>query len=142
MKRGGWLLTALAVGLTGGVLRGAEDDAKAEAANAKARMEAARKVYKGILARARIDPGAPLSSAVFAGLNRWSLRWMEAQRDLSRKKKEQFTAVEAHVKRMRELEKMGERMGKKGLLSASEVSAVTFYRLDAEKLLLKAKKKK
>jgi hypothetical protein len=135
-------LLAVAAVLARGALQAAED-AKAEAANAKARVEAAQKVYKGMIARRNSDPsGGAAGLAWFEQLNRWSLRWMGAQCDLSTKKADKVAAVEAHLKRMREWEKNAKAMAKKGsVIAPYEVSAVTFYRLDAEKLLRKAKKK-
>jgi hypothetical protein len=113
----------------------AEDDA---AANARARMEAAQKVYKGLLARWAIDPN--LQPAVYEHLYRWSCRWMEAQAE-SGTKKDRLTAAEAHLARMRDLEKTARKLLKEGLGAPYEVSAIEFYRLDAEKRLQTIRKK-
>jgi hypothetical protein len=113
----------------------AVDDAQA---NAKARMVAAQKVYKGVLARSAIDPN--VSSAVYEQLYRWSYRWMEAEVE-SGTKRDKLAPVEGHVGRMRELEKMAQKLLKKGLISPYEVSAIEFYRLAAEKRLRADQKK-
>jgi hypothetical protein len=111
------------------------DDAQS---NAKARMDAARKVYKALLARSAIDPN--VSSVVYDQLYRWSCRWMEAQVE-SGTNKEKLSAVEGHVGRMRELDKMAQQLLNKKLIAPYEVSAIEFYRLDAEKRLRAVQKK-
>ena len=110
------------------------DDAQA---NAKARMHAAQKVYKGLLARSAIDPN--VSSAVYEQLYRWSCRWMEAEVESGTKADK--LAVEGHVGRMRGLEKMAQKLLKVKLIAPYEASAIEFYRLDAEKRLHAVQKK-
>jgi hypothetical protein len=108
------------------------------AANAKARMQAAQKVYKGLMARSAIDPN--VGPGIYDQLYRWSQRWMEAQAD-SGTKKDQAAAAEAHLARMRELEKMARKLEKQKLLAPYELSAIEFYRLAAEKHLRSVGKK-
>ncbi len=107
-------------------------------ANARARMEASQKVYKGLLARSAVDPN--LGPGVYEQLHRWSRRWMEAQAE-SGTRKDQIASAEAHLARMRELEKTARKLAKEKFLAAYEVSAIEFYRLDAEKHLGAIQKK-
>jgi hypothetical protein len=108
------------------------------AANAKARMEAAKKIYNGLLARWAIDPN--VQSTVGEHLHRWSCRWMEAQAEVG-SRKDQIAAAEAHLGRMRELEKTARKLLAEKFVAPYEVAAIEFYRLDAEKRLHTVKKK-
>jgi hypothetical protein len=114
-------------------------------ANARARLEAARKVYQGHQARQKVEVPTPglkmppvLGLPFFERLHHWSLRWMDAERELAEKQAGRVAAVAAHLDRMRGLEKEA----KKAVfgLAPYEATAVTFYRLEAEKLLLREKK--
>jgi hypothetical protein len=74
-------------------------------------------------------------------LYRWSARWRDAQVEASAKKADQLAAVEEHLARMRKLEKLVREHHKAGFALPVDVSAVEFYRLEAEKYLLEVKKK-
>src|SRR5262249_38403673 len=67
----------------------------------------------------------------------WSVRWLQAQRDLSSKHEDQVAALEAHLKRMTELQKQVEDM--KLLMSPIQEDGAEWYRLEA-KLWLKQTK--
>jgi multidrug resistance efflux pump len=71
----------------------------------------------------------------------WSLRWLNAQREMSGKKEDQIAALEAHLKRMKELQQRVTEMNKNGLASSLEVSAVEFHRREAELWLAREKAK-
>jgi hypothetical protein len=129
------LLSCLLLSLTGRASAAPQD--KDAPANARARMEAAQKVYKGLLARWKVDPNLP---DPFERLHRWSSRWMEAQAEPGTKK-DQIAAAEAHLARMRELEKEARKLLQEKFIAPHEVSATEFYRLDAEKHLRAVKKK-
>jgi hypothetical protein len=129
-----FMIAGLLLGLAGmASTASAEEDA---AANARARLEAAQKVYKCLLARWRTDPNF---SEPFEQLHRWSLRWREAQAEPGTKK-DRLAAAEAHLMRMRDLDKVARKLLEKRLLAPYEVSQTEFYRLDAEKHLHAVKK--
>jgi hypothetical protein len=74
-------------------------------------------------------------------LYQWSHRWMEAERKLSDKKAAQTAALQAHYERMKELEKVAVALVKSGQGRASDASAATYFRLEAELWLAQAKEK-
>jgi hypothetical protein len=106
--------------------------------NAQARLEAARKVYNGMLERQKVDPGFQTS---FETLNLWSRRWLEAQRELSDKKEDRITAAADHLERMKKLQDLVTRMIKTGVVNRYEAAAGDFYRLEAEHWLAEARGK-
>jgi hypothetical protein len=109
------------------------------AANARARLEAARKTYEGMLARHRVDARAGLGAEDFY---RWSRRWMEAERDLADKPEARVAAAQAHLDRMTKWEDMVKRaQAQGGFLAPYEATAAEFYRLEAEHWLAQAKAK-
>jgi hypothetical protein len=108
------------------------------AANAKARLEAARKVYEGSLRRYKTGPPEPLNVEKFYW---WSRRWLEAQQELATKKEDRVAAAEAHLTRMRSLEKTLRAMHKDGAALDIEVVGAEFYRLEAERWVAQAKAK-
>jgi hypothetical protein len=98
--------------------------------NAKARLDAARKVYQGIMERHQIEPNRqPLD---FENLCLWSRRWMDAQRDISDEKSNQLEAIDAHLIRVRDLEKIARAWVQVNAITSFECSAVEFHRLEAE----------
>jgi hypothetical protein len=111
----------------------ADEDA---VANAKARTEAARKVYDGMLAKAKTfgDPADPEK------LYRWSRRWMEAECDTTDKKTDHVAAAEAHLDRMKKREALARELAKTGQIGPVEVAAAEYYRLKAEQTLARTKK--
>lgn len=106
--------------------------------NAQARLEAARKVYNGILDRGQFDPRNPVA---LEALNIWSRRWMEAQRDLSDKKEDRVASVADHLERMKKLQASVTDWVKAGRATTSDAAAVDFYCLEAEQWLAQAKGK-
>jgi hypothetical protein len=105
------------------------------AANARARLAAARKVYEGMLARAKVDPNTPPD---FEKVYLWSRRWMEAQRDVEGKKEGKLAALQGHLDRMKKLEAFVKGMYEGKLATPVEVAAQEFYRLEAERWLAQA----
>jgi hypothetical protein len=112
------------------------DDKSVE--NAKARLEAARKTYRGMIERAKVDPNA---NADPERLYLWSRRWMEAERELATKAEEKVAAVEAHLDRMKTREAFVRKMIEKGFASPVDLAAQEFYRLEAEQWLAQLKGK-
>jgi hypothetical protein len=70
----------------------------------------------------------------------WSVRWLNAQRDLSSKKDDQIAALDGHLQRMKDLEKRVAALS--GQVSELEASAAEFYRVEAELWLAREKAKK
>jgi hypothetical protein len=128
----------------------AEAQDKAARANAKARLAAARKAYEGLLDRYKagpppadgreVEPRPPFPE-LCEQLYRWSGRWAEAQQELSDRKADRVAAAQAHLDRMSGLEKTARKLKSKGFLSAAALAGIEFYRLDAERHLLRAKKR-
>jgi hypothetical protein len=127
---------ALVVSLTLGLSPARCDDAAVE--NARARRDAARKVYKGILERAQVDTGAGLDPERIC---LWSRRWMEAERELAGDAEEKVAAVQGHLDRMKERETAVRKMVNSRLAAATDLAAQEFYRLEAERLLAEARAK-
>jgi hypothetical protein len=128
------VLAATPVALPG-LARAGEGEA---AANAKARLEAARKVYEGYLDRYKRGEPQPLNAEL---LYRWSRRWLEAQQELATKKEGKVAAAEAHLTRMRGLEKYLRSAHKSGVAATFDVAGAEFYRLEAERWVAQGKGK-
>lgn len=113
----------------------AEDSA---IANAKARLEAARKVYKW-MREGRIWLREKSRWSMESDYQ-WSRRWLEAERDVSDKKADQVAAAEGHLERMKTLE--AEIKGRlKEDIRPVDAATVEFYRLEAEQILAQVRKK-
>lgn len=112
-----------------------------------AQLQAAQKAYRaavegmavrqvgGLLVLARGDHHARPDLAYT-----WSVRWLQAQRDLSTTRDQRVAAFMAHQTRMAKLQKavtllVGD--GNSGLLDASEAPAADWYLAQAELWLLK-----
>jgi hypothetical protein len=70
----------------------------------------------------------------------WSVRWLKAQRDLCTTHEQHVAALEAHLKRMTELQNRVKSVGK-DLLSPRSESEAEWYRLEAQLWLAKEKAK-
>jgi hypothetical protein len=75
-------------------------------------------------------------------LYRWSVRWLEAERQLSDKPADQVAAFQEHWERMRALERLIGNLQRAGQAVIDEVSGTEYYRVEAEVWLLQAKEKK
>jgi RNA polymerase sigma factor (sigma-70 family) len=74
-------------------------------------------------------------------LYRWSRRWMDGEFAASKTKAERISAAEAHLKRMKDLEKAAPELKKVAdFFPASAEAAATYYRLEAEGLLDEARR--
>lgn len=140
MSRRSGLAIALAVGLTlvFAELHGSAQD-KAEATvrepNAKARLELARGLYDWTLARRNLEPERVATDAAY----QWSVRWLQAERDLSRAKLDEIRAHLSHVRRMETLKRTREEDFKGGQAMLQEVNEAEFFRLEAEDWLAAAR---
>jgi hypothetical protein len=94
----------------------------------EAKLDAARRACELIALDYR------LGRASYEQFATWSRRWMEAQKE-SGKRSDQQTAVEAHVDRMRQLEKAAKERVAAKQAPASEEPATEYLRIEAELLL-------
>lgn len=132
-------LVLLGFGVLAAVEARADDPpANAKIENAKARLEAVRKVYKDLEERWKIDVNTHLDPEK---PYQWSRRWMEAEQDLSSKKADQIAAAEAHLERMKKSEETIKLAEKAGFVLKAEVAAQNFFRLEAERTLANLKDK-
>ena len=133
-------LTQTVAGLLSGIIiliPAARAD-ETRATNAKARLHAARKVYHGMLERAKIDPNSPLDPDK---LCHWSRRWLEAERDLGETKEARIAAVQGHLERMKTMDVLVKQLFEQKLVTPVDVAAQAFFRLEAERDLAQAKGK-
>jgi hypothetical protein len=72
---------------------------------------------------------------------RWSLRWLEAERQVSDKPADEVAACKGHLERMKDLESLIHRLQQAGLTTIDEVSAAEYCRAEADIWLLQAKAK-
>lgn len=75
----------------------------------KTRLDLAKKGFEvtliGLTEISRPAPGVNLRLVKAEEVHAWSMRWLQAERELSDKKADQIAALEDHLKRMKELEK-------------------------------------
>ena len=109
------------------------DRAKTEAPSAAARLAAVERVC-GMFHDEKT--GAPRAHADHY---LWSMRWMDAQRDVARTKVERTAAAEAHLERMRKFHKDMAELAKSNVVSQFELAATEYYVVEAEELLARAK---
>ena len=116
-------------------------DEKAEpgprAANAKARRDAARTVYEASWKHHVQAPDDRGADVVY--FHDWSVRWLQAERDLGREKADQISALEGHLKRMQFWKEMLSQQVKERQAPAYEATAGEFFVLEAEDWLAAAK---
>jgi glucose/arabinose dehydrogenase len=113
-------------------------------------LQAAQKAYRGALDTMAVQQMGGLLVQVESTKARpdlayiWSVRWMQAQRDLSATKEERIAALMDHQKRMKDLltnVKIVVGDGRGGILRASEVPAAEWYLAEADLWLLKEQQK-
>jgi hypothetical protein len=97
------------------------------------RRDAARKTYQVLW----LDYRERIASE--DALYRWSVRWLDAERELSDQRADQVAAYQGHFERMRDLERLIRRLRESAQTTIDEASAAEFYRTEAEMWLLQAK---
>jgi hypothetical protein len=97
-----------------------------------ARLVAARDTYE--TTKTRIRHGGGLPEELFG----WSRRWLDAELALCKDKAARLAAMQDHVKRTREVERLAHAYAKAGQSKAADASASTYYRIEAEIMLLEA----
>lgn len=137
----------LAIGVVGsglflaGVLMGqsASQRAKTEPPSAAARLAAAERVCQILHDQ---ESGAPRGHQGVEHTYLWSMRRMEAQRDVDAARGDRFSALEAHLQRMREIEtRTAELYKKPGVVSKFDFASTQFYVAEAEELLARERGK-
>lgn len=114
-------------------------------ARLKARAAVAEKVYHGKVEE--LTHARRFGNTLISGTRNsedvctWSVRLLQAQRDLSPKHENQVAALEAHLKRMTELKEVIKQLSR-DLMPVIHVSEVEWYRLEAEIWLAEAKSAK
>ncbi len=143
MQRRNYVRIALVVsGIIAAGLYGNAADEKAKpgpaAATAKARRDAARKVYEGTWQHhVQAPEDAPFNLDLY---HDWSVRWMQAERDLSQTKAEEIAALEEHLKRMQSWKEICEKQVTEGGGAPKyRVSWAEFFQLEAEDWVAAAK---
>src|SRR5262249_6109680 len=107
------------------------------AATAKARRDAAKKFYESTWKHHLQAPeDVPFNLDFY---HDWSVRWMQAERDLSRTKADDTAALEEHLKRMRGWKELIDGQVKEEAVPRYWVSAAEFFQLEAEDWLAAAK---
>jgi hypothetical protein len=122
--------------LPAGSSRADPEPAAAPSRLARQRLEAARKTYEATWANYRERRASQDS------LYRWSLRWLEAERQLGGPRADQVAAFKGHWERMRELERLIANLQRVGQAVIDEVSAAEYYRVEAEIWLVQAREGK
>jgi hypothetical protein len=98
----------------------------------EARVKAASDTYKENEARVRGGQGLP--SELFG----WSRRWLDAELALGKDKAARLAALQTHVKRTREVERILHAFSRTGQGRHADATAATYYRVQAEILLIEA----
>ena len=112
-------------------------DPAARAANAKARRDAAKKVYEASWQRHLHAPDdLPMDLTYFHG---WSVRWLQAERDLGPSKAEQIAALEGHLKRMQFFKDLLDKAVQDRQAPLYEADVGNFFVLEAEDWLAAVK---
>ena len=104
---------------------------------AQAKVTAAQKAFGSADQRLKKNlPGANPED-----VHTWSIRWLDAQRELSSKPADHIAALNDHLKRMQELAKIVHQLVNAGApgLHGGSASAADFYIAEAELWLAKAK---
>ena len=71
----------------------------------------------------------------------WSMRWMDAQRDVATTRGERTAAAEAHLERMRKFHKDTAELAKSKVVSQFELAATEYYFVEAEEVLARERAK-
>jgi hypothetical protein len=126
------VLTVLALALVFGISSGSpqqQDKEKTKLLNAQ--LDAARKTFETLW-----------TDREFRNVEipyQWSRRWLEVQRLVHDKKKDQAAAAEGHLDRMRQLKILTDQLWQQKLVTKDQLSATDYYVAEAEMWLLQAR---
>ncbi len=127
-------MLAAALALRFPAVAAGQDQAGADARSA-ALLEAAKEAYQAYekkMFRQLLNPNCEIPY-------QWSRRWLDAQRAIDKSKDKQIAAYSAHLDRMKEMETLVAKGVGAGQVAKVELTAVKFYRIEAEKWLAEAK---
>jgi hypothetical protein len=119
-----------------GLTAGANDDAEAASATARARLALARSALDAIRAnvgRGQFSPGERDPIAI------WSRRRLEARLDLSKTKADRVAAAQEHVDEMKEVEQLVVRLEQAGQVDFLGKMDAEYRRLEAQSWLEREK---
>lgn len=128
----GTLAVGLAMAVAGwhGTVADTKDQPASRRTNAQARLNAAKRVYELSWKHHQQEPNVARSDVEY--FHDWSVRWLQAERDLSRTKVEHVAALEGHLKRMQFWKDLHEKSRQRGLISGYVADAAEFFRLEAD----------
>jgi hypothetical protein len=119
----GFAVIALGLALTNAPAAGASPAPAKAARLLKNKLEAARTAFKTAWAGQWDDVEV---------LYRWSLRWLEVERELSDRTENRIAALQAHLERTRAIERVTRRRFGRRLITIDQVRAAAFYVAEAE----------
>jgi hypothetical protein len=133
-----WIPTALfgSLFLCWAISRAAPPEAPISPDLLAARSDAARDAYQEALKLYQEGRSRDVDR-----IYRWSLRWLEAEREMRSAKADQVAAARAHDKRMRQLEDLIKTRFRVGAAASVELPEVAYYRAEADILLARAQGK-
>ena len=117
----------------GGFAEDKPRDIADRAKNARARLEAAKNAYEGGWKHYLAEPESAPSPTEHS--HNWSVRWLQAERDLARNKAEHIAALEAHLKRMQTRKDMLVSRFREGTSAMYQIHGAEYFRLEAEEWL-------
>jgi hypothetical protein len=111
-------------------------DADPSSKSVRERLRLAREVYEGSLENLRQDTGT--GSNDVEHYYRWSVRWMQAERELGETRAARLAAYEAHGKRMKFWKERRAMEREEGYTTAAQVAAAEFFLLEADEWVIAA----
>jgi hypothetical protein len=110
-----------------------------QAVNAKARRDLAKEIYETKLEVYMTAPVTGPQDVDVEYYRDWSVRWMQAERDMSQKKLDHITALEDHLRRMQFWKgRLSQRAGAGGPNLFFAERAAAFFYLEAKEWLAEA----
>jgi hypothetical protein len=100
----------------------------------KAKVDAARQTLDIVMKNYK-DGNLPVVELPY----RWSCRLVEAERQLNLPKTDRIASAQAHLERMRDVERIARERFRIRIISIDETKAAEFYRLEAEIWLAEAR---
>jgi hypothetical protein len=102
---------------------------------AKTRTDAARRAYDEamkLLKQVRVSGEFLIPEGKPGDVYSWSVRWLNAQRDMGSEKADQIAALEDHLKRMKALQQLVSGLSKTPVVSPLDSLAAEYYRAESE----------
>jgi hypothetical protein len=134
MSRLIWLIPGIFLGLAATSLSGTSKEAEKLVKLRKAKLESARQTYNVVSRNFNEGPVRGVELPY-----RWSIRLLEAERQMNDQKPEQIAALERHVERMKNVELVARDLYRARVNTVNEVTAAEYYRMEAEIWLLQAR---